>query len=146
NTGRGNDLVAFHTPSIPLIQTQIAFLQLEIIVRIDNALTFLETDRIWEKFTGAFFTQLLQQTAHAKDSGTLHIRGEDDDIISQTLEFVCRHIWCLAALRDHIDQQRSIDSVSDTFDFIDGLRRFNEDDICASLMTRFAACYRFFEP
>src|SRR5262249_26870226 len=84
--------------------------------------------------------------AHAKDSGTLHIRGEDDDIISQTLEFVCRHIRCLAALRDHVDQQRSIDSVSDTFDFIDGLRRFNEDDICASLMTRFAACYRFFEP
>src|SRR5262245_6917061 len=35
NTGRRNDLVAFHTPSIPLIQTQIAFLQLEIVVRID---------------------------------------------------------------------------------------------------------------
>src|SRR4051812_29017414 len=60
NTGRGNDLVAFHTPSIPLLQTQIAFLQLEVVVRIDNALTFLETDCIWEKLTGAFLAQLPQ--------------------------------------------------------------------------------------
>src|SRR6266568_4529703 len=146
NTGRGNDLVAFHTPSIPLIQTQIAFLQLEVVIRIDNAFTFLETDRLWEKLTGAFRAQLLQQTTHAKDSGTLHIRGEDDDSISQTLEFVCRHIRCLAALRDHVDQQGGINSVSDTFNFIDGLRRFNEDDIGANFTTRFAACNRFLEP
>ena len=87
NTGRGNDLVTFHTLSIPLIQTQIAFLQLEIVVRIDNAFPFLGTDRLWEKLTGAFRAQLLQQTTHAKDSGTLHIRGENDDIISHTFEF-----------------------------------------------------------
>jgi len=48
----------------------------------------LETDRLWEKLTGTFRTQLLPQTTHAKDSGTLHVRGEDDDIISHTLEFV----------------------------------------------------------
>src|SRR5262249_39878974 len=49
-------------------------------------------------------------------------------------------------LRDHVNQQRGINSISDPLDLIDGLRRFNEDDICASLTTRFAACYRFLEP
>jgi len=62
---------------------QIAFLQLEIIVGIDNALTFLETDCIWKKLPGALLTQLVQQTTHARDSGTLPVRGKDDDIISQ---------------------------------------------------------------
>src|SRR5215475_11121008 len=100
NTGRGNDLVTFHTLSIPLIQTQIAFLQLEIVIRIDNALTFLKTDCLWEKLTSAFLAQFLQQTTHTKDSGTLHIRGENNDIISHMLEFICRYIWCLAALCD----------------------------------------------
>src|SRR5262245_26692647 len=146
STGRANDLIAFHTLSIPLIHTPIAFLQLEVGIRVDNALTFLKTDCIWEKLTGAFLAQFPQQTTHAKDSGTLHIRGENDDIISHTLEFACRHIRCLATLRDHVDQQGCINSVSDTFDLIDGLRRFNEDNICASLTTRFAACNRFLEP
>src|SRR5207249_8328095 len=78
NTGRRNDLYAFHTPSIPLIQTQIAFLKLEIVARIDNTFAFLEAHSLCEKFTSACLTQLLQQTTHAKNGCTLHIRGKDE--------------------------------------------------------------------
>jgi hypothetical protein len=49
---------------------QIAFMQLEIVIRVDNVLTFLETDCIWEKLPSAFLMQLVQQTTHAKDSST----------------------------------------------------------------------------
>ncbi len=48
-------------------------------------------------------------------------------------------------MRDHVDQQGCINSVSDTLNFIDRLRRFDEDDICASLTTGFAACNGFLQ-